>query len=535
MTLSVPALAVWLALQPVPSGPPLHSEIDRLVAAAQPNYAKQAAPLANDAEFLRRVYLDLTGTIPTATEARAFLADRDPKKREKLIDRLLASHGYARRMAQHFDVTFMERRPDAKVTRAAWEAYLRESFAANKPYNQLVREILAADGTDPKNRAPAKFFLDRVLEPNVVAKDVGRVFLGRNLQCAQCHDHPLVDDYKQDQYYGLLAFLNRTYLFPNANDPAAVIGEKADGEVQFVSVFDAAKKQKGTPPRVPDMQPIEDAKPEKGKEYKAAPTDKVRGVPAYSRREQLARAVTDPRNKAFARTAVNRLWALMLGRGLVHPLDMDHSANPPTHPQLLELLTKRFAASRYDVKYLLREIALSQTYQRSSEPPPGEVPEHRFLVAELKPLSPEQLAYAVLQATGYADSERLALGAKLTDVALDAKLSSNVDPFRRTFGAKAGEPEAFSANLNQTLFLKHGGTVRNLLSPRNGNVTDRVAKQADPDTAADELFLSVLTRLPTAEERADVAEMLKGSANRPQAVAEVVWALVASAEFRFNH
>lgn len=535
MTLPVPALAVWLALQPVPSGPPLHSEIDRLVAAAQPNYAKQAAPLANDAEFLRRIYLDLNGTVPTATEARAFLADRDPKKRAKLIDKLLANSDYSRRMMHHFDVTFMERRPDAKVPRAAWEAYLRESFAANKPYDQLVRQILSADGISPMTRTPAKFFLDRTLEPNVVAKDVGRVFLGRNLQCAQCHDHPLVEDYKQDQYYGLVAFINRTYLFPNPNDPAAVIGEKAEGEVTFVSVFDTSKKQKGTPPRVPDMKPIEDVKVEKGKEYKAAPTDKVRGVPAYSRREQLAQAVTDPRNKAFARTAANRLWALMLGRGLVHPLDMDHSANPPTHPQLLELLTERFAASRYNVKYLLREIALSRTYQRSSEVPPGDVPENRFLVAELKPLTPEQFAYAVLQATGYTDSERLALGAKLTDAALDAKLDSQVGPFRRLFGARAGEPDAFSATLNQTLFLKHGGAIRNLTGPRNGNVADRVAKLADANAAADELFLSVLTRLPTAEERADVAEALKGAANRPQAVAEVVWALVASAEFRFNH
>src|SRR5262249_20429830 len=160
-------------------------------------YEKQAAPLATDAEFLRRVYLDLNGTIPTAADARAFFTNPDPKKREKLIDRLLADSAYARRMAQFFDVVLMERRRDAKVPRAAWEQYLRESFATNKPYDVFAHELLSADGTDPKTRAPAKFFLDRDLEPNVVTRDIGRVFLGRNLTCAQCHDHPQISDYKQ--------------------------------------------------------------------------------------------------------------------------------------------------------------------------------------------------------------------------------------------------------------------------------------------------------------------------------------------------
>src|SRR5207247_1645348 len=154
------------------------------------------APPASDAEFLRRVYLDLAGTIPTADEARAFLADTDPSKREKLIDRLLASPAYARRMAQHFDVVLMERRPDSKVPRAAWEEYLRTAFAENRPYDALAREILSADGVDAKTRPAAKFYLDRGFEPNLVTRDISRVFLGRNLQCAQCHDHPLIDAFK---------------------------------------------------------------------------------------------------------------------------------------------------------------------------------------------------------------------------------------------------------------------------------------------------------------------------------------------------
>ena len=528
------AIAAWAVCVSVPA-PPLHTAIDRLIAAGQPDYAQQAAPIASDAEFLRRVTLDLTGTIPTAAEARTFLADADPKKREKLIDRLLGGYGYGRRLAQHFDVTFMERRPDAKVPHGAWEEYLRSAFAANKPYDQLARELLSADGTDPTTRAQAKFFLDRKLEPNVVAKDVGRVFLGRNLQCAQCHDHPNVEVYKQDEYYGLLAFLNRTYLFPNAEAATAVIAEKADGEVTFVSVFDPKKAQKGTPPKVRGLDPIADPPVAKGKEYKVAPAKDVRPVPAYSRRAQLAAAVTHPKNRAFARTAANRLWAMMLGRGFVHPLDLDHPANPPSHPELLDLLTDRFAASNYNVKWFLREVALSKTYQRASTGP-ADAPPDRYLAAALKPLSPEQFAYALLQATGYADAERLAIGKNPTDAALDAKLAPQVAPFRRKFGVGEGQSEdGFVATLDQTLFLKHGGTLRGFTTVRTGNTADRVAKLTDPAAAADELFLSVFTRPPTAEERTDVTEFLKSAGPRPTAAAEVVWALVASAEFRFNH
>ncbi len=525
------------AIASLPAGEPLHRAIDRLVAAGYPDYDRHAAPLAPDAEFLRRVTLDLTGTIPTAAEARAFLADKSPDKRTKLIDRLLASPGYARRLAQHFDVTFLERRDGPKVPHAAWEEYLRKSFAADKPYDQLAREILSADGTDPKDRGPAKFLLDRDLDPNVVTRDVGRVFLGRDLRCAQCHDHPSIDDYKQADYYGLLAFLNRSYLFPKPDAADAVIAEKADGEVTFVNVFDKSKAQKGTPPRVPGLDPIPDPKLEKGKEYTVAPAANVRPVPAYSRRARLAGAVTDPRDKAFARTAANRLWALMLGRGLVHPLDMDHSDNPPSHPELLDLLADRFKARRYDVKWLLREIALSRTYQRSSEAPAGGEPSpDRYLAAAPRPLSPEQFAYAVLQATGFTDAERLALGKGATDAAVEAKQAPHVQAFRRRFGAAAGEPEDGSAaTLDQALFLKHGGTVRGLTAPRAGNTADRVLKAAGPAAAADELFLSVLTRYPTADERREAAAFLTAGGGGPAAVAELEWALLTSAEFRFNH
>jgi len=516
--------------------PPLHERIDALIAAGHPDYDRVAAPPASDAEFLRRVTLDLNGSIPSAHDARTFLADGSPDRREQLIDRQLTRPEYARRMAQHFDVMLMERRKDAKVPRDSWEQFLRTAFEQNRPYDQLVRDILSADGTDPKNRGPAKFYLDRNFESTVVARDVGRLFLGRDLRCAQCHDHPLVDDYKQEQFYGLLAFLNRSYLFPNDMAAAPVIADKAEGEVTFVSVFDKTKTTHSTGPRVPGRPPVAEPTPAKGKEYKIKPAANVRPVPTYSRRAQLAAAVTDPQNRAFARTAVNRLWALMFGRGLVHPLDMDHPGNPPSHPELLDLLTDEFTAHHYDVKWLLRELALTRTYQRSSETTQPEPPPDRYLASPLKPLVPEQLAFALLQATGQTDAERLALGKSATPAAVDAKLAPRVAAVRGVFAGRAGEPEdAGEATLSQALFVKYGGVVRGAIAARPGNLLDRLTKLREADAVADDLFLSVLSRPPTDDERRDVGAALAGAADRRAALAEVVWALVASAEFRFNH
>jgi hypothetical protein len=510
---------------------PLAPRIDALVAAGYPDYAKHAAPLCDDVEFVRRVHLDLTGTIPTTAEVRAFLDDPAPDKRARLIDRLLDGPGFVRRMVWFWDVTLMERRADTKVPRPEWEAFLRTAVAENRPYDVFVREMLANDGSDPRTRAAAKFLLDRDLEPNLVTRDLSRIFLGRNLQCAQCHDHPLVEDYKQDEYYGIQAFLNRSYLFPNAQDPKAVIAEKAEGDVTFVSVFDKARKQHTTAPRMRGGRPV--AEPKAEKPYKVAPAANVRPVPTFSRREQLAGAITSPENPAFARNAANRIWAMMLGRGLVNPVDWDHPNNPPSHPDLLDLLAAEFVAHRYDVKWLVREIARSDTYQRSSEIPAGltDVPADRYLVAILKPLSPEQLGYAILQASGQTDADRAALGPK-GEAQLDAKLAPRIAPFRNLFAARPGEPqECFNATLDQTLFLKYGPTVRGLLATRVAGL----AKLTDADALADELFLSVLSRRPSAEEKQDVAAVLKAAKDRNIAIGELVWALVASTEFRFNH
>jgi hypothetical protein len=365
---------------------PLHTRIDQLIASSQVGLA---SPIANDAEFLRRVYLDLTGEIPSAADARAFLDDKSSEKRTALVDRLLASPSYPCHMASVFSVMLMERRAEKGVTAAEWQDYLHKSFVANKPYNQLAREILAADGVDPALRPAAKFYLDRDGDPNLLTRDIGRIFFGRDMQCAQCHDHPIIDSYYQADYYGLLAFVARGVLFTDPKDKKIFYAEKADGGAAFHSVFDPDAKG-DTRPRLPGGAQLAEPAFAAGDEYTVKPADGVRPVPKYSRRARLAEEATSGANRAFNENIANRLWAHMLGRGLVEPVDLHHVDNPPSHPELLAVLTDELVAMKFDVKALLREIALSQTYQRAIDlPEPFTAPSDDGLATQIASLDAE--------------------------------------------------------------------------------------------------------------------------------------------------
>jgi hypothetical protein len=343
---------------------PLHARID---AAADQAAVGPRGGIVDDLTFLRRVTLDLTGRIPSVDVARAFLADKSPDKRPQAVDRLLASPDFYRHMAVVFDVMLMERRGDKHVKSVAFRAWLQDFFQKKRPYNELVHGLLAADGTDEKQRAAAAFFLEREVEPNLLTREIGRMFLGIDLQCAQCHDHPLIDDYHQTDYFGTFAFVNQLTVFrPDAKKPA-LIGETVRGQSAFKSVF--TEREAVTSPRLPGEVEIVEPVFAIGDEYSVRPAKNVRPVPKFSRRDKLAELISSGQNPLFRRNIANRLWALMMGRGLVHPVDQHHSENPATNPALLELLGEAFAASKYDVSALLREIALSQAYQRSWQLP----------------------------------------------------------------------------------------------------------------------------------------------------------------------
>ena len=240
------ALAALLAAAFVEAAEPLHVRIDRIIDVAR---VGPASPVAGDAEFLRRISLDLAGEIPSAAAARDFLADQAPDKREKLVDRLLAGPAYARNMVHVFSAMLMERRADKAIPAAQWHEYLRNSFATGKPYNQLAREILAADGVDPALRPAARFYLEREGEPNLLTRDVGRIFFGRDLQCAQCHDHPIIESYYQADYYGLFACLSRGVLFTDPRTRTKKCSLPRRAKAARRSILSSTPTPRGSPGR----------------------------------------------------------------------------------------------------------------------------------------------------------------------------------------------------------------------------------------------------------------------------------------------
>lgn len=346
---------------------PLHARIDQLLEMAHPG---GGTGVATDSDFLRRAYLVLSGVIPSAAQARAFLADPSPEKRARLVDELLGSREFIHWMAVRFDVMLMERRSERYVKVGPWHQFLEESFAVNKPWDELVREILSVDGTDEKTRAVARWCLEREGDPHALTKDAGRIFLGRDMGCAQCHDHPRIDDYSQRDYYGIEAFFSRTTLFQPDDKRPAVLAENAQGDASFTSVF--TKVSGTTRPRLPDDVEIAEPALAPAELWVVAPNDKdknLRPVPTFSRRTQLALIFGDGHHLAFRRNIANRLWYIVFGRGLVEPLDLQHSANPPTNPALLDLLAEAIGNMKFDMKAFIHELALTRAFQRSFDFP----------------------------------------------------------------------------------------------------------------------------------------------------------------------
>lgn len=343
--------------------PPLRQQIDQRIAARSPEPLR----ICSDPVFLRRVYLDLIGRIPTVAEARRFLADSAADKRERLVDDLLGRPEHARHLAITFDVMLMERRADKQVKTPQWRAYLWRAFRENRPWNELAAEIVAADGTDDQTRPALRFLADRDAEPNLMTRDIGRKFFGMDLQCCQCHDHPLVDAYRQADYYGIYAFVQRTFVFTDAKKKV-FLAERAEGDTGFTSVFTGEQNQ--TRPRLPGESALAEPVILADRAYTVFPDKNVRPVPRYSRRQKLAELLRQGTNAMFRKNIVNRLWAIMMGRGLVEPLDMIHRDNPGADPELLELLAEQFARHGFDVRWFLRELALSKTYQRAFDIPP---------------------------------------------------------------------------------------------------------------------------------------------------------------------
>ncbi len=493
---------------------PAHVRIDARIAKTAVGAA------ADDAEFLRRVTLDLVGRIPTSAELQSFLADKSAVKRTAKIDALLTGADYPKRMTDLFHVMLMERLGD----HADWTKYLEASFATNKPWDAMAKEMLRADACDVANRG-ASFFIAKRLENygqnpvdySGLTRDVGRLFLGKNFQCCECHDHLTVDAYKQQHFQGLHAFLRNAIL---ADSKAMLVGEKpTTDKVTFASVF--TKVEMMTAPALPGDAMVTIPQFAKGEEFATKPDRKTNdpGVPKFRTLVALSEALPTAKNRDFSRNIVNRVWFAFIGRGLIHPLDLQHAGNPGSHPELLEQLSAEFVAKSFDLKWLIREILLTATYQRSSRGISDAKPE-RFAIAIERRLTADQLYASSLTATG----------TKPVD-ALRAK-------FLRTFANSPREPEdEVAPTLKAALFLLHDKDILELLRPKPGNLSERLSKIDNPETLANELYVAVLSRMPTNEETATVRDFLAARTGelRGDGIRQLIWALLASTEFGINH
>ena len=512
---------------PVGAMPPVKNFVDTAVFANLKELGIPPSPVCDDATFLRRVTLDIAGRLPTENEAKAFIASASADKRNQWIDELLRSPDYADFFAGKWTAVLKNRRDDASdiVSNFAFHAWVRDSLLSNKPYDQFVRELLAATGTVLDN--PPVAWYKRVKEPKDQIEDVAQLFLGVRMQCAQCHHHPF-ERWSQDDYYSLAAFFAQV-----GRKPSATRGEDL--------IFH--KRGSATATNIKTRVAL---KP-------AALGDQLRVIaPDEDPRLRLADWMKSPTNPFFAKVLVNRYWKHFFQRGLIEPEDDIRDSNPPSNPELLAGLEKHFIESGFDLKELVRVITRSHTYQLSSAPNKHNIGDRqnysryypRRLPAEVMLDSIDQLA------STQTDFANLPSGTRA--VALPDNSYNRASPFLRVFGRPEGESvceceRVQSSNLAQSLHLINAADIRGKLAHPSGRA-ERLSKDSRPAEAKiKELYLVAFSREPQpdelkaaldylAEPRVNVAGQKVDSQKAiRENLQDLLWALMTTKEFLFNH
>ncbi len=510
---------------PVESLPPSSNYIDDLVFAKLKTIGIPPSGLCDDGTFIRRVTLDVTGRLPTAEEMKDFMASKEPKKRELLIDRLLDSPDYAEYFANKWSALLRNQRTQPTFARGSYLfwSWIRDSIADNKPFDQFAREVVAASGS--LDQHPPVAWYRQVKEPKTQMEDVAQLFLGTRMQCAQCHHHPF-EKWSQQDYYGFAAF------FANVSRKAATA---KDEEVIF------SKRGAAQMTNIRTKQPV-------------MPTS-LGGEPAKLRPEQdprleLADWMSRKDNPFFAHTLVNRYWKHFFNRGLVEPEDDMRETNPPVNPELLSAMAAEFVKSGYDMKALIRSIVSSTTYQLSAVPNAHNARDRQnFSRYYPKRLNAEVLYDAVNRLLDV-ESTFAGQAPGTRAVALPDNSYNQSNYFLTVFGrpdsSSACECERTQeASLAQSLHLLNASDIQTQLARANGRA-DRMAKDARPDDdKITDVYHIALSRDPNAQEmqlaQSHLAKKTSGKAGdeavkaRKEAFEDILWALLNTKEFLFNH
>ena len=502
------------------------SFIDELVLAKLQLLRLEPSPDCTDAEFVRRVYLDACGILPTPEEVASFLADRSPDRRAKLIDKLLERPEYVDYWAHRWsDLLLVSSRKLPSPAMWAFYRTVRRGVADNQPWDRFAREVLTASGSNLTHGGGSYYVLHK--DVNDLVESTAVTFLGTSITCARCHNHPL-EKWTQDQYWALANLFGRVGL-KDSSRPGEVIVHSLPGG-------DALHPRTGVPmPPTPlDGNPLP----------LDSPTD---------RREYFADWLTRPDNPFFARAIVNRVWKALMGRGLVEAEDDLRETNPPTNPELLDALTKDFVDHKYNMKHLVRTILTSATYQRSAQPLPANAADDRFYSRYLvRRLPAEVILDAYSDVTGVVTAfNQVSLGPTggiagasypMGTRAVQLPDSQLVSPFLDAFGRAEREQtcaceKSVDASVGQALHLNNGKTLNDKLRDPKSRLSKWLAENATDAEIVDRVFRLGLSRPPTVDETKRFLAVLSeaGPQGRREALEDVFWAVLTGKEFLFNH
>ncbi|MBM4067828.1 MAG: DUF1553 domain-containing protein [Planctomycetes bacterium] len=478
--------------------------------------------LASDELFIRRVSVDITGTLPSPARVKAFLADTDPQKRDKLIDALLETPEYSYYFANRWaDVLRVKRgnQQGRAFGTFAFHSWIREAIAQDRPYDEFARDILAALGDETKN--PATVWYKDLRDPQQFVDDTAQLFLGVRMACAQCHHHPY-EKWSQDDYWGLAAFFGRV---GRKNIP--VPGVQNNQQNQRVVIF---AKPNGT---------VQNKRTNKAAIMRPLDGDEVKVDPGDDPRHRLVDWMVDAKNPFFARAVVNRYWAHFMSRGIVDPPDDMRATNPPSNPALLDALAADLIKNKFSLKETIRSICRSRTYQLSSMPNEFNKQDKRsFARYYPRRMAAEVLFDAVSQVT---DSPATFPGLPRDRHAPNRAIMLPDESFQSYFLDVFGRPQRISAcecervseaNLAQALHLLNSDEIQNKLS-RAGGRAEKLAKDPRPDAQkVEELFLWSFARQPTAEQMTLALRNIEHHAkNKRLAYENIIWALINTKEF----
>ncbi len=470
--------------------------------------------LSSDEDFLRRVSLDLIGTLPTPDEIRRFLADPDSKKRAKLIDALLDRAEYADYWSIKWsDLLRAHRKHLGEKGLASFNDWLRQSLRDNRSLDKLVRELLTAQGNLFTNGPAAFYFVDRL--PDELGETTAQVFLGVRLQCAKCHHHPF-EVWTQDDYHGMAAF------FPRVKRKDT--GENGQfGGAQSIRLDSEGTWKHPTTGKTVAPQVLG------GKALKLDdPADP---------RAALADWIVAKDNPYFARNVANRYWGYLFGRGLVESLDDIRATNPATFPALLDALAADFAKSNYDLKHLLRTVCNSRAYQLACDLKPARDADGEFVTHRRpRPMPAEALLDAVCDAPGVPEMfEKMPPGTRAIALPDPAVTSYFLDVFGRPRRISACECERGGRpDLTQVLHLMNGDALNKKITSEQGRIAKALAAKKTDDEVIEELYLATFSRKPTDADRKLVKAHLASAPSRREGLEDLLWALLNSAEFVFN-